>query len=69
MRKMLLEFPYGDTGLEAMHLHGESVQFKIGLPFAPSKLPKQNFFRKINRWILFLADIDCVLTVSKDLLG
>ncbi len=61
MRKMLFEFPYGgDTGLEALHLHGESEQLKIGLQFAPSKLPKPNFFQKINRLILFLADIDCV---------
>jgi hypothetical protein len=51
VRKMLLEFPHEDAGLEALHLHGESEQLKIGLPFALSKLPKQNCFQKIKRFI------------------
>jgi hypothetical protein len=49
VRKILLEFPLEDAGLEA--LHGEPEQLKIGLPFALSKLPKQNFFQKIKRMI------------------
>ncbi len=51
MWKMLLELPHEDAGLEALHLHGESEQLKIGLPFALSELPKQNFFQKIVRLI------------------
>jgi hypothetical protein len=51
VRKMLLEFPHEDAGLEALHLHAESKQLKIGLPYAPSGLPKQNFFQKIKRLI------------------
>jgi hypothetical protein len=34
VRKILLEFPLEDAGLEALHLHGEPEQLKIGLPFA-----------------------------------
>jgi hypothetical protein len=60
VRKMLLEFPHEDAGLEALHLHGESEQLKIGLPFALPKLSKQNLFQKIKKLILFVADIDCV---------
>jgi hypothetical protein len=41
MGKVLLEFPHEDTGLGALHLHGESKQLKIGLSFALSELPKQ----------------------------
>jgi hypothetical protein len=44
VRKMLLKFPHEDAGLEALHLHEESEQLKIGLSFALSTLPKQNFF-------------------------
>ncbi len=51
IRKMLLEFLHEDAGLEALHLHGELEQLKMGLPFALSKLPKQNFFQKIKRLI------------------
>ncbi len=51
LRKMLLELPHEGAGLEALHLHGESEQLKIGLPFALSKLPKQNFFQEIKRLI------------------
>jgi hypothetical protein len=60
MGKLLLEFPHKDAGFEALHLHGDSKQLKIGLPFAFSKLPKQNFFQKIKRLISFVADINCV---------
>jgi hypothetical protein len=50
-RKILLKLPHEDTGLEALHLHDESEQLKIGLPFALSELPKPNFFQKIERLI------------------
>jgi hypothetical protein len=66
---MLREFAHEEAGLEALHLHGESVQRKTGLPLALSELPKQNFFQKIKRLICFVADIDCVQNVLKDLLG
>ncbi len=46
---MLLELPHEGTGLEALHLHGELKQLKIGLPFALSELPKQNLFQEIKR--------------------
>jgi hypothetical protein len=49
--KVLLEFPHEDTGLGALHLYGELKQLKIGLSFALSELPKQNFFQKIIRLI------------------
>ncbi len=51
MGKVLLEFPHEDAGLEALHLLGELEQLEIGLPFAFSELPKQNFFQKIKRLI------------------
>jgi hypothetical protein len=51
VRKMLLEFTCEDAGLEALHLHRESEQLKIGLQFSLSELPKQNFFQKIKRLI------------------
>jgi hypothetical protein len=51
VRKMLLELPHEEAGLEALHLHGESEQLKIGLPFSLSELPKQNFFQKIKKLI------------------
>jgi hypothetical protein len=51
VRNMLLEFPNEDAGLEALHLHRELEQLKIGLSFALSKLPKQNFFQEIKRLI------------------
>jgi hypothetical protein len=51
VRKMLLEFPHEDAGLEALHLHGESELLKIGLPVTLSELPKQNFFQEIKRMI------------------
>jgi hypothetical protein len=57
---MLLELPHEDAGLEALHLHGESEQLKIRLPFALSQLLKQNSFQKIERLIRFIADINCV---------
>jgi hypothetical protein len=60
VRKMLLELPQEDAGLEALHLHGESEKLKIGLPLSLSELPKQNFFQKIKRLICFVSDIDCV---------
>jgi hypothetical protein len=44
VKKMLLEFSHVDAGLEALYLHGELEQLKIGLPFALSELPKQNLF-------------------------
>ncbi len=49
MQKMLLELPHEDAELEALHLHGESEQLKIGLLFSLSELPKQNFFQKIGK--------------------
>jgi hypothetical protein len=51
VRKMLLELPQEDAGLEALHLHGESEKLKIGLLLSLSELPKQNFFLKIKRLI------------------
>jgi hypothetical protein len=51
VRKMLLELPHKDARLEALHLHGESEQLKIGLLFALSELPKQNFFQKVKKLI------------------
>jgi hypothetical protein len=69
MGKMLLEFPHENAGLEALHLHEESKQLKKGLPFAFSKLPKQNFFQEIKRLMWFIADINCVQNVLKDSLG
>jgi hypothetical protein len=51
VRKRLLEFPHENSGLETLHLHGESEQLKTGLPVALSKLPKQNFFQEIKRLI------------------
>jgi hypothetical protein len=51
MGKVLLEFSHDNAGLEALHLHREPQQLKIGLPLAFSELPKQNFFLKIKRLI------------------
>jgi hypothetical protein len=50
-KRSLFEFPHEVAGLEALHFHGEPKQLKTGLPFAFSKLPKQNFFQKIKRLI------------------
>jgi hypothetical protein len=44
MVEMLLEFSHENAGLEALHFHDEPKQFKIGLPVAFSKLPKQIVF-------------------------
>ncbi len=60
MRKKLLEFPHEAVGFEALHLHDESEQLKIGSPFALSEPPKQNFFQKVKRFIGFVTDINCV---------
>jgi hypothetical protein len=51
VRKMLLELHHEDARHEGLHLHGMLEQLKIGLPFALSKLPKQNFFQEIKRLI------------------
>jgi hypothetical protein len=51
VRKMLLELPHEDAGLESLHLNGESEQLQVGLPFGLSELPKQNFFHKMKRLI------------------
>jgi hypothetical protein len=51
MREMLFEFSHENAGLETLHFHGEPKQFKIRLPLAFAKLPKQNIFQKIKRLI------------------
>jgi hypothetical protein len=56
-REVLLELPHEDTGLEALHFHGETKQFKIGLPLALSELPKQSIFQTIKGLIRPVADI------------
>jgi hypothetical protein len=35
-REMLFEFPHENAGLEALHFHGETKQFKVRLPLALS---------------------------------
>jgi hypothetical protein len=69
MGKVLFEFSHENSGLEGLHFHGEPKQLKIGLPLAFSELPKQNLFQKIKRLIQFIADINYVQNVLKDLLG
>jgi hypothetical protein len=59
-RQVLFEFPNENAGLEALHVHREPKQFKIRVPLALSKLPEQNFFRKIERMIRIVADIQGV---------
>ncbi len=59
-RQVLFEFPHENAGLEALHVHGEPKQFEIRLPFALSKLPKQNCFQKIERLIRIVTDIQGV---------
>ncbi len=49
MRKMRLELPHEDAGLEALHLHGESKKLKIGLPYALSELPKHKTYFKRSK--------------------
>jgi hypothetical protein len=44
-------------------------QIKVRLPLAFAKLPQKNRFEVIERWIRFIAYIDCVQNVPKDLLG
>ncbi len=59
-RQVLFELPHENTGLEALHVHGEPKQFKIRLPLALSKLPEPNSFQKIERMIRIVADIQGV---------
>jgi hypothetical protein len=66
---MLFEFPYENTGLEALHFHREVKQFKVGLPLALSILPKQSIFQTIKRVLRLVADMECVQNVPKNLLG
>jgi hypothetical protein len=66
---MLFEFSHVNAGFEALHFHGKPKQVKIRLPFALSKLSKQNIFQMIKRLIRIVVDINCVKNVPKDLLG
>jgi hypothetical protein len=46
MGKVLLEFPHENARLEALHLHRELEQLKIGLPFVfPHCRSKTSFKR------------------------
>jgi hypothetical protein len=54
---MLFELPDENAGLEALHFHGKVKQFKIGLPFALSKLAKQSVFQTIKGLFGIIADI------------
>ncbi len=56
-RQVLFELPHENTWLEALHFHGEAEQFKVGLPFALSKLSKQSTFQTVKRVIGLVADI------------
>ncbi len=51
MWEVLLELAHEHAWLEALHVHGEAKQLKVGLPLDFSKLPKQNLFQKIKRLI------------------
>jgi hypothetical protein len=57
---MLFKLPHENTGLEALHFHGEVKYLKIGLPFALSKLAKQSSFQIVERLVRVVADIECV---------
>jgi hypothetical protein len=59
-KEVLFELPHENTGLEALHFHGEAKQFKIWLPFALFELPKQSILQTIKRFIQIIADIQCV---------
>jgi hypothetical protein len=48
LRKMLLMLPHEDTRLEALHLHDESEQLKIGLSFALPNCPSQTSFKRLK---------------------
>jgi hypothetical protein len=48
---MLFELSHENTGLAALHFLGKAKQFKVRLPFALSKLPKQSIFQKVKRLI------------------
>jgi hypothetical protein len=48
---MLFELSHENTELEALHFHGKAKQFKIRLPLALSKLPKQSIFLKVKRLV------------------
>jgi hypothetical protein len=43
---MLFELSHENTGLEALHFHGEPKQFKIRLPLALSELSSKASFKK-----------------------
>jgi hypothetical protein len=65
---MMFELSHENTGFEALHFHGK-MQFKVGLPLALSKLPKQSMFQKIKRLSRVVTDMESIQNVSKDLLG
>jgi hypothetical protein len=66
---MLFELSHENTGLEALHFHGKAKQFKVGLPFALSKFPKQSMFQRIKWLGKVVADIESIQNVPKNLLG
>jgi hypothetical protein len=43
---MLFELSHENAGLETLHFHGESKQFKIRLPLAFAKLPSKTSFKR-----------------------
>ncbi len=67
--KKMYYYSHENVGFEALHFHREPKQVKKRLPFALSKLSKQNIFQMIKRLIRIVADINCVKNVLKDLLG
>jgi hypothetical protein len=66
---MLFELSYENMGFKALHFHGKVKQFKVGLPFALSKLPKQSMFKKTEWLGRVVTDINSIQNVPKDLLG
>ncbi len=66
---MLFELFHENTKFKALHFHGKAKQFKVGLPFALSKLPKQSVLQKVERLSRVIVDVKSVQNVPKVLLG
>ncbi len=64
----MFELSHENTGFKALNFHGKAKQFKVGLPLALSKLPKQSMFQKIKWPGRVVADIKSIQNVLKDLL-
>jgi hypothetical protein len=66
--KGLFELANENTRFEALYFQKEAKQFKVSLRLALAKPPHQNSFEVIKQLIQFIAHIDRVPNVSKDLL-